>query len=158
MNETKVCSKCYERKPLTDFYMDSRNKLRTQPRCKECQKKMSREWWAANGKQSYRNHKQQQLDWRRDNPERYAMRQRRYHLKRKYAMSIADFQARVLAQGGKCAACGTAAELVIDHCHARSKVRELLCQSCNKGLGCFFDDPTKLRLAAEYLERHTVEE
>jgi len=42
----------------------------------------------------------------------------------------------------------------IDHCHTFNKVRQLLCDECNKGLGTFKDDPNRLRVAADYIERH----
>lgn len=149
---SRVCIKCYERKPIGEFHSNGRGGRRTN--CKECHKEWAKSWWKRNGVEQYRKQKDKQLAWRKNNPERYAARQRKYHLRRKYAMTDADFQALVVAQGGKCACCGTIAGLVIDHDHASGSVRSLLCQPCNKGLGCFYDDPAKLRLAAEYLEKH----
>lgn len=37
--------------------------------------------------------------------------------------------------------------------HQDNHVRELLCFTCNNGLGSFKDDPVRLRAAAEYIER-----
>lgn len=54
-------------------------------------------------------------------------------------------------QQGHCAICGRSAALVIDHCHKTGLVRNLICDSCNRGLGCFKDSPEVLLRAVEYL-------
>lgn len=65
-------------------------------------------------------------------------------------------------QNSKCAICkkseqcngvhGEIKELAIDHDPASGKLRGLLCQSCNTGLGNFKDDVGILCYAIEYLE------
>lgn len=64
------------------------------------------------------------------------------------------------AQHGVCAICDTppakGEHLVIDHCHVggpNGRLRQLLCQSCNKGLGNFGDNPSTVDRAAAYLRR-----
>lgn len=42
----------------------------------------------------------------------------------------------------------------IDHCHKTGKVRGILCDGCNVGLGSFGDNPKTLKLAIAYLEKH----
>jgi hypothetical protein len=59
-------------------------------------------------------------------------------------------------QGDRCAICGDAEPQHLDHDHATGKIRALLCQRCNHGLGLFRDDPTLLRAAAEYVRFHTL--
>lgn len=42
----------------------------------------------------------------------------------------------------------------MDHCHDSSRIRGLLCHTCNSGIGKLRDNPELLRKAADYLERH----
>ena len=51
----------------------------------------------------------------------------------------------------ECVICGDETKLVIDHDHKTGKVRGMLCNHCNRGLGHFRDDPTLLEFAAQYL-------
>lgn len=44
----------------------------------------------------------------------------------------------------------------LDHDHNTGNARQLLCRNCNQGLGFFFDNPSLLREAAEYIEFHKV--
>jgi len=57
-------------------------------------------------------------------------------------------------QDGYCIICFEKCDdvLVIDHCHITGKVRGLLCQQCNAGLGNFKDDPKRLEKAISYLK------
>lgn len=85
---------------------------------------------------------------------------------RKYGVTPEEYTAKVAAQGGVCAICGqppaengvkAASRLHQDHDHITGMNRDLLCCSCNPGIGYFHDDPVLLRAAAEYIERHRAE-
>lgn len=57
-------------------------------------------------------------------------------------------------QDGLCDICRKASPTAIDHDHDTGKVRALLCNRCNTGIGMLGDDPEVLRAAANYIERH----
>lgn len=42
--------------------------------------------------------------------------------------------------------------ICVDHCHKTGKVRGLLCDPCNVGIGKFEESSTALRRAADYIE------
>ena len=158
MEEKKRCTQCGDLKFLNLFYRDSRQKSGFRPNCKACHSSLASKWWSQHGKEHYQKHKENQREWRIKNPERYAARQRRYHLRRKYGFDQAGFQKRLVEQGGKCACCGSSGiELVVDHCHTTANVRDLICQPCNKGLGAFSDSIERLQKAIAYLKKHAEE-
>jgi hypothetical protein len=93
------------------------------------------------------------------------MRMRKCRLKRKYGITLGEYDAMFAAQAGLCAICRRESRvlgvsgrkiLVVDHCHAAGRVRSLLCKHCNWMIGHAADAPGVLRQAAEYLERHAA--
>lgn len=79
--------------------------------------------------------------------------ERKYYLKKRYGLSLDDYNEMFEAQGGVCAICGGTQEgmLYVDHCHTSSRVRGLLCHLCNVGLGAFKDSEESLTNALTYL-------
>lgn len=71
-----------------------------------------------------------------------------------YGITCAELDEMVLAQEGRCASCGDATDLRVDHNHATGAVRALLCHHCNTGAGHMFDSPARCRALAAYLEGH----
>ena len=79
------------------------------------------------------------------NKEYYNKRSKKRNWKRKEEL-IKKF-------GNKCAICGKEeVKLVIDHNHKTKKIRGLLCEKCNTGLGFFYDNPELFKKAEEYLK------
>ncbi len=75
------------------------------------------------------------------NPKRRAA-SRKNSLKWKYGMSVEEYAARLAEQGGVCIICLKPKEkpLCVDHNHETRKLRSLLCDKCNRGLGYFDED------------------
>ena len=76
----------------------------------------------------------------------------------KYGITPAEFES--MAQNG-CQICGLKKHshnrrLHIDHCHDTGKVRGVLCNGCNTGIGGFRDDPEIMRKAIAYLAVHGI--
>ena len=82
----------------------------------------------------------------------------------KYGITEPDRKKMYIDQGGRCKICDMLLELgvtylddsfnqraCVDHCHTTGKVRGILCQSCNGGLGLFKDNIDSLRNAIKYL-------
>lgn len=98
--------------------------------------------------------------WRKEHPEQWSQIQRAGRLKRLYGLSLSDYDAMLIAQNGKCAMCGTTdpksktGDFAVDHDHSTNRVRELLCNPCNTGLGFLRDDPKILAAGIAYLEKH----
>ncbi len=137
--------------------IDARNKAYAD-RNKHLQKARGAKYYAANKEKVLAR----TLKHQKDNPEagrRYARKQR---LRKKYGLSLQDYDDMLASQQGKCAICGVELELMgrsrravcVDHDHDTGSVRELLCGACNKGLGSFQDDPTLLCRAAVYITVH----
>jgi len=84
---------------------------------------------------------------------------------RTYNITEQEYLCILASQDNKCAICdvifdaakrgsGNRGKPNIDHDHATGKVRELLCSSCNHGLGCFRDNKNTLGKAMAYLTKH----
>ncbi len=82
------------------------------------------------------------------------------HLRKKYGITLEQFNCLANAQNNVCAVCMqecvTHGRLSVDHCHTTGKLRSLLCHFCNSALGKVKDNPDTLRRLAAYIEHHNV--
>ena len=82
---------------------------------------------------------------------------RKSYLKRKYGMTMEQYEAMLEAQGGGCFICGRPPRqdisLHVDHDHSTGAIRGILCFCCNNALADFQEDPMLLRKAIGYLDR-----
>lgn len=81
---------------------------------------------------------------------------------RRYGITLEQYEAMLAEQNGLCLICGNppdpngvkaASRLHVDHDATTGRVRGLLCNRCNPGIGYFMHDTTRLRAAIAYLER-----
>jgi Autographiviridae endonuclease VII len=148
---TKSCSKCKEIKDYSEFHKDLTRAIGIRPACKACETKRLYEWREKN-RSAYNNYAAQ---WRALNPER----QHATEIKRKYNVSKEQYQEMLDKQGNRCQICRKLhnvdikrGRLYIDHNHTTGKVRGLLCNNCNSGIGNLQDDPDIVQSALEYLK------
>jgi hypothetical protein len=88
----------------------------------------------------------------------------------KFGLPENAYEVMLEEQNGACAICGGVGEykdgvkkgdkkkMHMDHDHKTGKVRALLCQMCNQGLGSFKDSPELLTNAIDYLKAHASSE
>lgn len=96
----------------------------------------------------------------RQTPEYHSARARKSQLKCSYGITPEDYDRMLLEQNNSCAICNTKKPtgkwkvFAVDHDHNTGKVRGLLCNECNRGIGLLKDSLTILSSACNYLERH----
>jgi len=129
----KVCSKCKESKPLSDFTKDKNGKSGVHHYCKVCLR--------SNKNKGYSYHKS-----------------RARRLIATYNITESELALMYESQNGKCKICGEPKEfiskrkgLVVDHNHITGEIRGLLCYSCNTFIGNAQDNVDVLKSAIIYL-------
>lgn len=149
----RTCKKCGVEKP-DDAFSGKRYT------CKPCMCELQQARYRADP-QRWANYA---AEWaaRPENREKRLATQQRYRdrhrraiqdkdLRKRYGITLEQYEAMFEAQRGRCAICQRDKKLHVDHCHATGKVRGLLCSQCNKGLGHFEDSLARLRAAEVYL-------
>lgn len=96
--------------------------------------------------------------WRANNSERMSEHYNRMkfrHLERLYKISKDEYINLLNLQGGVCAICKgvniNGKKLGVDHCHTTGTIRGLLCNNCNRALGCFRDNIEIMENGIRYL-------
>ena len=143
----KICSACGDTKPLTEFY-------KGHGRCKSC--------YAIDQQLQRRKHLEKRRDYDRQRPRRpNPARDRARSLERRFGITQTIYDGMLEMQDFRCAICrrfetkarhGLIMALAVDHCHKTSKVRGLLCNSCNLAIGKMGEVPSRFRDTATYLE------
>lgn len=103
----------------------------------------------------------------KNNPERFALANRKSNLKSKFGLSLENYEKLRKEQNNCCAICKKQEsainpktkkirELCVDHCHESENIgimtiRGLLCTKCNFGIGYFDNSIERMYEAIEYL-------
>ena len=130
----RQCKKCLTIKDNVDFYScKSHSKIYLMGICKSCYNQKERN--------------------------KSAIYHRERILKHRHGITIEDYNQLLLKQNGKCAICGSITpnrknrqNFCVDHDHKTGKIRGLLCEKCNRGIGMLQDDPVILQQAIDYLK------
>ncbi len=134
----KSCIRCSIEKNEEFFSIDGRSGERHNF-CKVCQNKGNKESY-------YKHYDKRRLTFRA-------------YILRKYKLTINDYDRMFLEQQGQCKICKSTNPgklkivFCVDHCHKTGKIRGLLCQTCNRGLGLFGDNHELVKIAYEYLHQ-----
>lgn len=135
----KKCKDCGESKPVTEFY--DRGAKYKSPYCKPCD--IIR-----------------RMDYEERNKDAVKLKQRAGHLRRRYGITLEQFEELYAKQEGKCALCERKEEefyrkLHVDHNHVTGEIRGLLCNHCNHWLVGKHRDGDLLRKMADYIDQGT---
>ena len=133
----KHCGCCAKDLPLQMFAKNAAKKDGLQERCTPCR---------AQHHQATKHKRPKQTK-----------EQKRRYLMSSYGLTKDEFDAMLKKQNNCCAICGSSdwgkPSPSIDHCHTTGKVRGLLCNNCNRGLGLLKDSTEVIKNAIKYLRR-----
>jgi hypothetical protein len=165
MNLEKVCARCGIEKPLEVYNKDKSHPDGKHPYCRSCRTECNR--LRRNSNPILFNEKARMAchKWNEKNP-RY---KRNYYALTRYGISGIELTAYAKKmtneQNNKCAICGITGtvigltaekniiRLIIDHNHKTNKLRGLLCDSCNRALGCVKENKDIIKSLLLYIEK-----
>jgi len=151
----RTCKVCGEYKEIDNFQPQGYQ-------CRSCRNKKQQAYWASLP-EDIRKQRQNSLEYKKEYAKRNSVKikklARAQHLKRKFKMTVEEYDAILEKQNGVCLlcknVCDTGNSLAVDHDHDSGKIRGLLCKNCNTALGLFKDNVDVMTRAIEYIEMHS---
>lgn len=126
----KTCRDCKQDLPLEEYSPNSRGKFQRAQACRPCSAKVAEAYRESNYYRVYAN----------------KFKTTEEEIKQILSRIVCDIcQAEPKAHKRHS----------IDHCHTTGKIRGLLCDECNSGLGMFKDNVELLKLAKAYLNERS---
>jgi hypothetical protein len=146
----KTCQRCKTAKPVSEYHASPARHDGLDRRCKTCAFELHENWRLNNLGYVAAEQKKH----RDANPERH----KDYGRKSMYGLDPGQFDRMLQEQDGRCAICGTEEPggrggFHVDHSHYTGKVRAILCNNCNTGIGKFKEDTGLLTKAIRYLDK-----
>lgn len=112
------------------------------------------QYWKAKYHANAEAHSLRMKKWYEANRASVIKRTRANKVLKIYGLTPAAHAAFLAAHDHRCGICFSGKKLVIDHDHRTGRVRGLLCDDCNVGLGRFRDDFGLVASAISYLRAH----
>ncbi len=135
------CNKCFEFKiENAENFQFRKDTQSYRPVCKTCLKRVKSKYYANDANKEQKKSAE---------------------LKRHYGITLAEYDIILQKQNGGCAICGDTEpngktdrfkHFSVDHCHETGKVRGLLCNHCNRGIGLLKDSEEIVNKAYLYLK------
>lgn len=144
------------RKTQREYYKKHSEKIRMR---KNKWRKENPEYYINYRKEHSKQEKIRAKKWRVNNLEKSNIIVRKSRLK-KYGITLDKYDEMFKNQNGVCAVClkqesvkisGKTKLLSVDHNHTTGKVRQLLCDNCNKAIGLLKDNSLLAKRVEEYL-------
>ena len=140
--QSRQCTRCDVRKPLSHFPKNKSNRLGVASMCKACACEVASAYWHSD-------------------VEKARLKQRKQRILRNYGKSLDWFETTIASQGNCCPCCGVkyvmgangADRAVVDHCHVTGQLRGIICSTCNVALGYAKENALRLRNLACYVEK-----
>ena len=166
-----ICNKCKDDKPDIEFKAAVGN--RRYYSCKSCRNTSHTEWVNKNKEKVlnsqqkwFRNHPNYKKDENGKTIKRYLDTSASCQMLKNYGITLKEYDEMFSKQNGLCFICGNPEtvrttggqirRLSIDHDHATGKIRQLLCDACNHGLGHFHDNIIVMERAIQYIKDHRI--
>ena len=164
----KTCTNCNILKSSKEFYRRQAVKDGLTSWCKKCYSSYTKKYRKLNSKtytqyqkeyhKRYQKEnktrlKQQRQQYYQDNIKYYKTVNKKNRLLREYGISLNKYHNMLQQQDCRCAICNKRnKQLVIDHNHKTGKIKGLLCNKCNSGIGFLQDSVHIINKARIYLQ------
>lgn len=160
----KKCSNCKVEKPRSEFPFQNKSANKIMSACKICSYERVKVARLKNidkvrllDKVRYQKTKERRVEYAREYRRKHPDRTRATNWKGKYGITPEYFYNKLNEQNNKCDICNRDMNdygkiFCVDHNHKTGKVRGLLCDPCNYGLGFYEKHKEKY---VEYLIKHT---